>query len=500
MTAIALLAIILILGFSFRSVPGAVAPIVVAAVTVPITLGILALSGVALSQFALIAIPVLMGLGVLDSVHIVHAYYESHDLEKTLSKEIRPCFWTSLTTLIGFIVLVISPISQVRSIGLVIAVGVPLSFIASFTFLPSLLVLTSRASRDITLRDPFKRWSDSLSRFIFERKRVIVSVGVVMTVLASVGIARLHVDLNFPKIFRSGTPEQESLQKFEEELSGAASMELILETGKQGGFRNPEVIKKVRSFSQALNLSANVAATISFLNMEEEMSRWLSDDYKKARIHVRMSTARPDLHERFESALDYMTRELNDWFSITPTGFGYLYKSMEKVMLKSFIETFAYALIGVMIALLLIARSLRFGLASMLANLMPIAIVLGLMGWIGVGISVGVVILPAVGLGLLADDTIHFLIALKREGGIDQESVTRAFSSTGWPLVMTQLILLAVFGSLVSSHFQSNVLLGIFMCFLLVVGLAFDILFVPAFALLWVFCYGRLRNVKKGHL
>jgi len=214
---------------------------------------------------------------------------------------------------------------------------------------------------------------------------------------------------------------------------------------------------------------------------------WITDDLQRARIHVKLSTRTPEHFDKLDVALKGSNESFGDWFSVEPTGFGYLYKSMEKVMFKSFLSSFIYALIGIAIALMIIARGLKRGIASVLANLLPIGMVLGLMGWLGVGISVGVIILPAVGLGLLTDDTIHFMMALRRAGGSKKEAVEQALRETGWPLVMTQLILLAVFGSLIASNFVSNVTLGIFMSLLLIIGLGFDLLFVPAFLL---YCRG----------
>jgi predicted RND superfamily exporter protein len=514
-TAIALITMLLILGFAFRSVRGTLGPMLVALITVSITLGIIALAGIPLSQFALIALPVLVGLGILDSVHIVHAYNSP-----PRNLPLAPCLWTSITTLIGFIVLVSSPIAQVRSIGLVIAIGVPISFGVSFTFLPAFLMLGRGAGRRFAMHDPFEQWATKISSFVERRARSIVMGFIIIAVIVSSGIALLHIRLDFPNLFRTGTPAHTMLDRADKVVGGAASIEVVLDAKHPQGFTDPQTLQYAANFLQGLSLSSNVAGTTSFLDAglsalivqgvdfkgmrlgDDRMKRlidrvrsdadgrallgpWITDDFKKARVHVKLTTRTPEHFDKLDAALKGANKSFGDWFSVIPTGFGYLYKAMEKVMLESFLSTFIYALIGVCLTMMFVARRRRLGIASVLANLLPIGMVLGLMGWLGVGISIGVIILPAVGLGLLADDTIHFMMALKRVDGSGREAIERALRETGWPLVMTQLILLAVFGSLIASHFESNVTLGIFMCFLLFMGLAFDLLFVPAFALLW---------------
>ncbi len=524
-TAIAVGAILIVIGIAFRSWRAAAAPLAVAATATVITLGVLAAAKVSLSQFALIAVPVFVGLSVLDGVHIVHAHLESTprgdpetSMTAILAKELVPCFWTSLTTLIGFAVLLVSPIAQVRSIGLVMAIGVPLSFVLSFTLLPSLMELMGQDAEGAAV-DPFIRWSRTIAEFIERRRRAIVITCIAASIIAGAGIARLDMSLDFPHLFRSGDPIQDYHDMVDDALGGSASFELMLRSQRPQGFKDPEMIKRVASLSQALRLSANVATTVSFLDLgaswliAQEMDikqfshdpafidqligdmmsdpgrrglikRWVTDDFDTARIQVILTTQQPHLHALLEKAIDYLSNSFGGWFEVKPTGFAYLYKSMERVLMKSFRETFTYALIGVLLAIMLVARSAHLGHAAVLANLLPIVIVLGVMGWVGEGISVGVVILPAVGLGLIADDTIHFMIALRRAGGSGREAVEQALRQTGWPIVLTQLILLAAFGSLVASHFASNVTLGIFMSLLLVIGLVFDLLFIPALILL----------------
>jgi hypothetical protein len=182
-------------------------------------------------------------------------------------------------------------------------------------------------------------------------------------------------------------------------------------------------------------------------------------------------------------AIGNLKKSAASWFDMTPTGFAYLNKAMEKVLIDSFIETFVLALVGILVVLFIIARSIRLGLACGLANLFPVLIVLGTMGYLGKGLEIGVVIIPAVGLGLIVDDTIHFVMALKRATGSPVERVEQALRACGWPIAMTQVILIVTFGCLSLSYFTFNVSLGVFMVMLLVIGLVFDLLFVPAVVL-----------------
>lgn len=526
-SGVVLILIILILGFTLRSVLGVIGPLLVAGVTVTVTLGILATLGYGLSQFALIAIPVLVGLGVLDSVHIIHAYYErSKDFvaqtlsyenltRRVLSKELYPCFWTSLTTLIGALALLFSPIEQLKSIALVIAIGVPISFIFSFTVLPAFISLVFRHESISFKRfsDPFALIAKQLANFAVTHRRFIIWTSIIVATISSIGLYNLKFSLDFPHIFKDSLEVQQQQEFLDREFGGSSSFEIVLTSNRSEDFLDIEMIKRVASLSQALRLSANVATTVSFIDLgvskalagrrelgslkfnketveklvdefrqegADLLQKWLTPDFRSARIHLKMNTQKPELHEKTTAAMEYLRNSFKDWFDVTPTGFALLYKSMEQVIMESFVNTFAFALVGICISIFLVAKCVRLGLISVLANLIPIVVVLGLMGWLGIGITAGVVVLPAVGLGLIADDTIHFIVALSRAKEKGRGGVESAFRSSGWPILMTQLILLGVFISLCASYFSSNIILGVFMSILLVVGLFFDLLFVPA--------------------
>jgi hypothetical protein len=297
-------------------------------------------------------------------------------------------------------------------------------------------------------------------------------------------------------------------------FQGSASFEILLNAKTGQSFASEKMIKRLGAFSIALSLSANVASVVSFLDVglsvlkvskidlsglkikeilenaavKEKLDAavlrpWLTRDFKSARVHVQLRTNRPDLHVSTEKALLSLKKSFADWFEVRPTGFAYLYKSMEKLVLTTFIRSFVFSLAGVLTAMFIVARGLRLGVAAALANLLPIAFVLGLLGYLDKGLSAGLVILPAVGLGLVVDDTIHFITAFRRATGDTPARVTRALESCGWPIVMTQIILIATFGSLALSNFATNIALSGYMVLLLIVGLVFDLFFVPAWIL-----------------
>jgi predicted RND superfamily exporter protein len=107
------------------------------------TVGIMDLIGVSFNLANLVILPLIIGIGVVNGVHIVHRYRE--ETEKTinvLSKSTgRGVILSSLTTMIGFGSLMVADHQGIYSLGLVLTLGVGCCLIASITLLPAVLQL-----------------------------------------------------------------------------------------------------------------------------------------------------------------------------------------------------------------------------------------------------------------------------------------------------------------------------------------------------------------------
>ena len=93
----------------------------------------------------LVILPLILGIGVVNGIHITHRYREEEDKTKVvLGKSTgRAVLLSSLTTIIGFGSMMVADHYGVFSLGLVLSLGVLCCLIASITFLPALLKLSA---------------------------------------------------------------------------------------------------------------------------------------------------------------------------------------------------------------------------------------------------------------------------------------------------------------------------------------------------------------------
>ena len=109
------------------------------------TVGVMELIGLKLNMANLVILPLILGVGVVNGIHITHRYREEEDKHASvLGKSTgQAVVLSSFTTMIGFGSLMVADHSGVFSLGLVLTIGVFNCLIASITFLPALLKLST---------------------------------------------------------------------------------------------------------------------------------------------------------------------------------------------------------------------------------------------------------------------------------------------------------------------------------------------------------------------
>jgi predicted RND superfamily exporter protein len=146
---------------------------------------------------------------------------------------------------------------------------------------------------------------------------------------------------------------------------------------------------------------------------------------------------------------------------------------------------------GTILALLIISglilfamRSWKIGLISLLPNLLPALMTFGLWGYLNGLIGLTESIITSVTLGLIVDDTIHFLSKYQR--GIkeltlsNRDAILYAYQSVGVSMVITSVVFVVGFGVLALSHYEGTSHLGLLTAITIFFALAADLFFLPA--------------------
>ena len=151
--------------------------------------------------------------------------------------------------------------------------------------------------------------------------------------------------------------------------------------------------------------------------------------------------------------------------------------------IRSMLVGTSVALVLISLILIFALRSLKIGLISLVPNLAPAAMGFGLWGMLYGQVGLGLSVVMGLTLGIVVDDTVHFLskyLRARREQGLSSEDAVRyAFHTVGIALIITTLVLIAGFMVLTQSAFKLNSDMGLLTAITIGLALLADFIFLP---------------------
>ena len=526
---IGLAVIIIIIFILFRSPLKIAISIFVIALSLCWTMGLYSLLGYSFNALSGMIMPLIIILSVSNTIHIMEYYDEVRELSgrrrsyiKTLTYITVPCFNTSITTSFGLLSLMTSSISAVRHFGVVSAAGIMFGFFISLCTVPMLLTFT-RTRPKLTHR----YWGHLLALVYKINERYsahILFISAIALVIAVFGMTKLRVETNELEWFPTDSEMNINAEIMDKELSGIGSMEIILEGGPDA-MKQPEILSRmdalsreiatlpqvkkvisladyVKALNRALNKNSQaayrvpespglIAQEILLFSFSEtgtdELARFTNNDFSKARISVKLSFGSSEEGRRVAAAIMKMSDNAYagaKGIKVSLTGTSYLLSMLDKYIVESQIKSVSLSFILVFGILFLILWSVKFGLLSLLPNILPIMIILGFMGWIGISLNVGTVMISSVALGIAVDDTIHLISRFRKEYAQGTHTVhsamRRATIMAGRAVIFTSLINMAGFSVVVFSSFQPSRDFGFLLALTIFIALICDLFFLSS--------------------
>jgi predicted RND superfamily exporter protein len=167
----------------------------------------------------------------------------------------------------------------------------------------------------------------------------------------------------------------------------------------------------------------------------------------------------------------------------TVTGSGRLHSTLDHHLVQSQISSFGTAFVAVFAAFVVILRSVRLGVVALVPNLFPVLIVLGTMGWLGISLNVATVMVASVALGVVDDDTVHFMHRFRHQreaGDTVDEAVALAAVIEGRAAATIAVVTSCGFAVLMLSEYRPSAWFGGLLALTMIVALITEILVLPA--------------------
>jgi len=521
--------IIILLVVLLKKWQAVVTTVLVFAFSIIATMGLAGWLGIKLSPAVASAPLIILTLAVADSVHILisYHYFLSHknlERKEAISEAIRinfqPIFLTSFTTAIGFLSMNFSDSPPFRDLGNMTAVGVAVAFTLSVVLLPALVMVFPACTPE--MKESSKQaWISALAKAVIRYQRQFLFGMSALIIVLIAFIPNNRLDEQFTQYFDKSMDFRQASDFASENLTGVEYFDYSFSAGQSDGINNPKFLQKIEDFAnwyrqqpEVLHVTS-ITDTIKRLNrnMHGDDEAWyrlpeereltaqyllfyemslpfgldLNDRLNVDKSATRLSVTLSDISTEEQQALE---ERAQTWLKTNaPTlqtdgvGRTIMFAHIAKNNIISMLNGTLLAILLISAIIIIAFRSLKIGILSLFCNIFPAAMAFGVWGIVSGRIGMAASVIVAITLGIVVDDTIHFLSkylrARKEQQLTPEEAVRYTFSNVGMALSVTSIILFSGFLLLSFSTFQVNATLGLLVAITIVLALAVDFLFLP---------------------
>ncbi len=527
---IAGLLIFLLMLYFFRRLLLVIGAMLVAMLSVIWTMGLLIGTGFSLHVMSSMIPVFLMPIAILDSIHILSEFFDQYphheDRRATLRAVYRELFtpisYTTLSTAVAFASLALAPIPPVQVFGLFIAIGVVIAWLLTMVFVPAFVIVLGEeslkriATGNVTASERILAWGvRGMGRLATKRSYVVLGVFVLLVAVSIPGVTRITVNDNPVRWFKSGSEIRVAIRELNQHFPGTYNASLIIEADRPGMLTDPAVLASVAALQELWDGVDVVGQTASYVDVvvsstpskgipeaQDAIERSLQSaanspnggliaglikpDYSRANVQILMRDGDNQAMQRVVDVTEAHLKEqpLPPGIRTAWAGETYLnlvwQDKMVSGMLKAFISTFGVVLVLV----ILLFRSLRWGLVAMLPMSATVLFVYGALGFAGKDYDMPLAVLSTLVLGISIDFAIHFLIRyreqMKETLMTSGRALSRVFEEPARAIARNALIVVLGFVPMFFSSLVPYVVVGMLMVAIMVLSFLASLLLLPA--------------------
>lgn len=534
--------VLLMVAIILRSIPAMIAVTLVILASSLTAVGVAGWLGIKLTPPSSMAPTIILTLAVANSVHILSICFtlmsqgmtKVDALGESLRLNLPPVFLTSATTAVGFLSMNFSDSPPFHDLGNIVVMGVVAAFMYSFLLLPAvIMVLPVRVAKKASKQQlAMQHLADYV---IKHRVKLAILIGILLPVL-SAGILAIEVDDNFVEYFDERYEFRTDADYVQEHLTGLANIEFSVAADGPGGVNDPRYLAVLDDFSQWLR---NQAGVVHVNTLTDVMKRLNFNMHSNDPAHFGLPTERElaaqylflyelslpqglDLNNQInldksasritvtlenlsnkrqlaleQAAADWLQANAPEYMHARGASPSIMFANISERNIRSmFMGTF-FALLLISAILIFALRSFKIGIISLLPNMIPAIMAFGVWGILVGKVGLAISIVSAMALGIIVDDTVHFLskyLIARREKGLSSiQAIQLTFVQVGPALVITSVILVGGFLVLSLSGFSVNADMGMLTAITLAIALLADLLFLPPL-LIWL---DRIKISKK---
>jgi len=525
-----LLFIIATLWFVFRNLIWIIVPISSCFFSVIIMMGLLGLIGWKVTVISSNFIALMLNFTMAMNIHMSTRFLQLKKnfpsknnfeiISLTTSKMFWPILYTVLTTILAFLSLIFSEIKPIIDFGWMMTFGLIISFIITFTLLPTLLCFTSAGNVSLK-KEQDSKITSILGSVSLNNKFTIFSTTGIIIVLSVIGISKLEVENSFINYFDKNTEIYKGMKLIDKELGGTTPLEVILKFPKKEEKKSEEddefedwedeedtndenywftkdkvdritsvhnyldslpQVGKVLSFSSIVDVATqlnnnNPLGTLEmgvlYSKMPESIKTEIIDPYlsienNEARISLRIIDSQENL--RRNDLINKINFDLKNELGLEKddyklAGVLILFNNLLQSLFKSQILTLGLVMIGIFSMFIILFRNIKLSLIGVVPNFIAAFFILGIIGLLEIPLDMMTITIAAITIGIAVDNSIHYIYRFKEEFNKLKDynkTLKTCHSTVGVAILNTSITIVFGFSILVLSKFIPTIYFGMF--------------------------------------
>ncbi|MFH2065130.1 MAG: MMPL family transporter [Pseudomonadota bacterium] len=528
--------IVFFIAILFQRISGVILPFIIVYSALASTLGLMAVFDIYITLMTVVLPSFLMSVGIADSIHILAIFYRR--FQQGDSKEDAVSYamghsglavvLTSLTTAAGLLSFAWSELSAIGNLGIFAAIGVVLALVYTITMLPAFLAVipikrkkTGQEEKKSALMDRFLLFFAGLST---THPKKIVWICPFLFGFSIFFICRLELTHHIIQYFPESFAVRQNAILIDHEMRGILTIEVVVDTKRENGIYDPDLLDRIERMARWLEqverneLFVGKVFSINdilkethqalhgndpqyyviprdreiiaqeFLLFEnsgaDDLEHIVDSRFSKTRMTIKIPWVDLVVIDRFvKEVREEFRKEFPKEVDVTITGLTPIMgKTMTEAM-HSMAKSYLIAFVVISILMILLVGDLKLGLLSMIPNLLPIFLVIGIMGMAGVMMDLTALMIGSIAIGLVVDDTMHFMYNFRKyfslTGNVVQ-SVQATLLGAGRAMLFTSIILSSSFFILMTATLRNSVTFGFYTGMAIVFALLADFLLAPA--------------------
>tara|TARA_Y100001978_G_scaffold31961_1_gene27662 strand:+ start:3991 stop:6261 length:2271 start_codon:yes stop_codon:yes gene_type:complete len=530
------LVVVLILFFVFRQVNCVVLPMTSIFITLIWVSALMAYLGITINLISYLTYILILIIGCSNCIHILMKYHECIEQEKNIKFAVRrvikelggALFLTSLTTAVGFFSLMMTNIRITQEFGFVLGVGVVLMFIIAIITIPIILLYLPSPPQHHIKRLISQSDSFSVDKIDASTKKFpypILALSILFLIISFVGLKSIDYNISILDDLRPGNSLYDDIMYVDENFGGTLPLEIVISnfsssTTNKDSLSSDNIfnldfltkadefesqIEKISHIKKAISMNDYIKVIANFWEPERGMSlpeydddiydyldlapsnigtNLFNSDSTKYRITCRVGNIRSKVADSLKVKVQSIFDEVFKGGSqeVLISGSTLLALRTQGFLIRDLTTSFILAFIIIFISMVILFRSIRLSLISILPTIIPLVAAAAIMGFSGIKLRPSTAMTFSIALGIAVDDTIHFLARFRQELKKTKDvglAVSNSILSTGKAIIGTTLVLCMGFFTLYFSELVPNHEFGILATIILIIALISSLLLLP---------------------